>query len=168
MFLDVYHTNLNSDAHSEPLIAHNDADLSLVPTSLPTSIQTELLFSGTTLDGDDEMDGQATWGGGFFSASSLSSTFEVPPLETPEPAANTSDFAKLQMEQKRSKRREESGVCDLCNRWFSRKSDVKRHKNTAHAKEVHPCSLCNVVCSRSDALYRHIRDQHQSAYWGEE
>ncbi|KAH9055493.1 hypothetical protein EDB87DRAFT_1640552 [Lactarius vividus] len=79
-------------------------------------------------------------------------------LEGPMPS--TSNSTAGWGEPKKSRKKEESGVCAQCNQTFSRKSDVRRHENTAHGREVHACPLCNIICSRKDALQRHIRDQH--------
>ena len=73
---------------------------------------------------------------------------------------STNTSGSHRVEQRRRRRKEEGGWCDLCNRRFSRRSDVRRHKNTAHTKEVHACPQCHIICSRRDALQRHMRDQH--------
>jgi len=80
--------------------------------------------------------------------------------ESPPPTGSTGSSDPLQAVPRRQRKKEEGGSCDLCNRWFSRRSDIRRHKNTAHAKEVHACPQCHMICSRRDALQRHIRDQH--------
>ncbi|KAH9032669.1 hypothetical protein EDB85DRAFT_1954825 [Lactarius pseudohatsudake] len=79
-------------------------------------------------------------------------------LEGPMPSTSNSTVGRGG--PKKSRKREESGVCVQCNQTFSRKSDIRRHENTAHGREVHACPLCNIICSRKDALQRHIRDQH--------
>ncbi|KAH9170655.1 hypothetical protein EDB89DRAFT_1976918 [Lactarius sanguifluus] len=87
-------------------------------------------------------------------------SMRVRELQLEGPMPSTSNSTAGQGGPKKSRKREESGVCVQCNQTFSRKSDVRRHENTAHGREVHACPLCNIICSRKDALQRHIRDQH--------
>lgn len=130
----------------------------LIP--LPTPIQADVQLSLVAASGGggtgETEPHQATWGSeGIVDLSRRVSEIQ---LESTTPTG--SDSGMQQGEPRRTRKREESGVCDLCNRWFSRKSDVRRHKNTAHTKKVHACPQCPIVCSRKDALQRHIRDQH--------
>src|SRR5260221_1221763 len=74
--------------------------------------------------------------------------------ESPLPTSSSGSSESPQVAPRRERKREESGSCDLCNRWFSRRSDIRRHKNTAHAKEVHACPQCHIICSRRDTLRR--------------
>jgi hypothetical protein len=128
---------------------------SVIPTPLPNDVALSL-GGGPELQGNVDVDLQASWESD--GAIDLSTGLAEVQLENPEPSSGGS--GSQQGEQRRGRRKEESGTCDLCGRWFSRKSDVKRHKNTAHAKEVHACPRCNIVCCRKDALNRHIKDQH--------
>jgi len=136
------------------------------PTPLPASNDAALPLGWWESDlggSGGEASLQASWvgeeGGDFWAESSDVQT------ESPTPsggggADSTISSGSQQVEQRRRRRKEEGGSCDLCSRWFSRRSDIRRHKNTAHAKEVHACSQCHIICSRRDALQRHIRDQH--------
>ena len=101
---------------------------------------------------------QTTWVGEE-GVASLAGPFDAQ-AESPAPTSSSGSSDPLQVVPRRQRKKEEGGSCDLCNRWFSRRSDVRRHKNTAHAKEVHACPQCHMICSRRDALQRHIRDQH--------
>jgi len=130
---------------------------SVIPTPLPTSDDAALSSGwGSELQRNDDANLQANWESD--GAIDLSTGLVEVQLENPEPSSGGS--GSQQGEQRRGRRKEESGICDLCHHWFSRKSDVKRHKNTAHAKEVHACPQCRTTCSRKDALNRHIKDQH--------
>ncbi|KAI0246957.1 hypothetical protein BJV78DRAFT_86055 [Lactifluus subvellereus] len=176
LFLNTYTGNLppvayNFAAHGGPNLVH---DLRVgvpgssapavgqtptpIPLPLPTPIQADARLSLVAASGGTgETEPQATWNEGVVDLSRRVSEIQ---LESLAPAASGSDSGMQQAEQRRARKKEESGVCDLCNRWFSRRSDVRRHKNTAHAKKVHACPQCHIVCSRKDALQRHIRDQH--------
>jgi uncharacterized C2H2 Zn-finger protein len=126
----------------------------LVPTPLPVTSDTptQLAWWGSELVGTSEVNLQATWAGeeGLDFVEGHIDVQAESPVGTGSP----------QVEQRRQRKKEEPGWCDQCDRWFTRRSDVRRHKNTAHAKEVHACPQCHIICSRRDALQRHIRDQH--------
>ncbi|KAI0287302.1 hypothetical protein BC826DRAFT_972302 [Russula brevipes] len=108
---------------------------SVIPTPLPTSDDAALSSGwGPGLQRNDDANLQANW--------ESDGLVEVQ-LENPEPSSGGP--GSQQGEQRRGRRKEESGMCDLCHHWFSRKSDVKRHKNTAHAKEVHACPQCRIL-----------------------
>jgi len=137
----------------------------LVPTPLPASNQLDLSFGlGLELGGSvGEAYLPATSEGEEAAMDFSPAPFEVQFLST---ASSSSGSGSQRAEQRKPKKKEESGSCDKCHRSFSRKSDVRRHKNTAHnkdkdKKEGHGCPQCPVKCSRKDALLRHIRDQHQ-------
>lgn len=128
---------------------------SLPPTQLLAPDYATLSLNwGSELGGDDEANLRTTLGGEAVDSLTV-------PSEVQLESSQSGGSGARQVERRRSRRKEESGVCDLCNRSFSRMSDVRRHKKTAHAKEVHACSQCHIICSRRDALQRHMRDYHQ-------
>jgi uncharacterized Zn-finger protein len=89
--------------------------------------------------------------------------FEVQFLSAASPSSicgGDSSSGSQRGEKRKPKKKEESGSCDECHRSFSRRSDARRHKITAHKKEEYGCPQCPIKCSRKDALLRHIRDQH--------
>ena len=131
----------------------------LVPTPLPATNDAILPLEwwGSEFQGGGASL-QATWA----SEEGVESPVGPPDAqgESPPPTGGSGSFESLQAVPRRQRKKEEGGSCDLCNRWFSRRSDAKRHRNTAHTKEVHACPQCHTICSRRDALQRHIRDQH--------
>ena len=131
----------------------------LAPTPLPATNDATLPLEwwGPGFHGG-EASVQTTWVGEE-GVDSLGVPFDAQ-AESPPPTGSSGSPDPLQVVQRRQRKKEEGGSCDLCNRWFSRRSDVRRHKNTAHAKEVHACPQCHMICSRRDALQRHIRDRH--------
>ncbi len=136
---------------------------SLIPTQLPAPNQLDLsLGLGLELGGSGgEADRQATWVGEEAAMNFSTGPYEVQFLTTASSSSSSSGSGSQQVEQRKPKKKEESGSCDKCHRSFSRISDVRRHKNTAHKKiREHKCPLCHIICSRKDALLRHIRDQH--------
>lgn len=139
---------------SNPLVPGS----SLVPTPLPVANQLALsLGHGLELGGSGEVDPQATWEGEEDAMEFSTEPFEAQQLNT---ASSSNGSGSQWAEPRKPRKKEESGSCDVCSRSFSRRSDVRRHKNTAHGKEAHACPQCDVVCSRKDALRRHMRDQH--------
>lgn len=131
---------------------------SLIPTQLPDANQLDLsLMQELDLGGCSEADPQGTWEGEDDAMEFSTEPFEVQSLNT---ASSSSGSGTQRTEQRKPRKKEESGSCDVCSRSFSRRSDVRRHMNTAHGNEVHACPQCHIVCSRKDALRRHIRDQH--------
>jgi hypothetical protein len=148
---------------------------SLVPTQLPAPNRLELSQGrGFDFGGSGEADFQPTWVGEEAAMDFSMGLFEVQHINTASPssgsvsqqvqhisaAPSSSGSVSQQVGQRKPRKKEESGSCDVCNRSFSRRSDARRHMNTAHGTEVHACPQCNIVCSRSDALRRHMRDQH--------
>ncbi|KAH9973418.1 hypothetical protein BJV74DRAFT_990304 [Russula compacta] len=85
---------------------------------------------GSESGGNDEANLQTTFGG------EEAVDFSTGPSEVQLESSQSGGSGSRQVERRKSRRKEESGVCDLCNRSFSRLSDVKRHKKTAHEKEV--------------------------------
>ena len=140
----------------------------LAPIPLPTSGHLDLSFGlGLELGGNvGEAETQAISGGE--EAAMDFSPFEVQFLTTASPGGGSSSSSSggggssgpQRAEKRKPKKKEESGSCDECHRSFSRRSDVRRHKNTAHRNGAHGCPQCPIKCSRKDALLRHIRDQH--------
>ncbi len=124
---------------------------SFVPTPLPTAMGIGFLPLGES----PSEGGDANW-----QSSDLGLSMGIRELQLESPIPSTSNSAAGLGEPKKPRKKEESGVCAQCNQTFSRRSDVRRHENTAHGREVHACPLCNIICSRKDALQRHIRDQH--------
>ena len=52
--------------------------------------------------------------------------------------------------------------CSICDKIFSRKSDLKRHTDSVHAKKKpNKCSLCKFRCSEKSTLKRHIESVHE-------
>lgn len=131
----------------------------LDPTPLPAPNQLDLSFGlGHELGGSvGEADLQVTSEGEEAAMDFSPGPFEVQFLST---ASSSSGSGSQRAEQRKPKKKEESGSCDECHRSFSRRSDVRRHKNAAHKKEAYGCPQCPIKCSRKDALLRHIRDQH--------
>lgn len=137
----------------------------LVPTPLPASNQLDLSFGlGLELGGSvGEADLQATSEGEEAAMDFSPEPFELEFLSTASSSSSGgggSGSGSQRAEQRKPKKKEESGSCDECHRSFSRRSDVRRHKNTAHEDKAHECPQCSIKCSRNDALLRHIRDQH--------
>lgn len=136
----------------------------LAPAPLPTSGQLDLSFGlGLELGGNvGEAEIQAISEGE--EATMDFSPFEVQFLSTTSPGSSSSggggSSGPQRAEKRKPKKKEESGSCDECHRSFSRRSDVRRHKNTAHRNGAYRCPMCPIKCSRKDALLRHIRDQH--------
>lgn len=129
------------------------------PTPLPATNDAilPLAWWGSELQ-RGEANLQATWAGG--EGVDLPAGPSDVQSQSPLPTSKSGDPESPRVAPRRRRKREEGGSCDLCNRWFSRRSDVRRHKNTAHTKEVHACPQCHIICSRRDALQRHLRDQH--------
>lgn len=51
--------------------------------------------------------------------------------------------------------------CDICDRKFATKQDLKRHHMTVHSKETpHKCTECPEGFGRRDKLVKHMRDKH--------
>jgi len=149
-FLDMGAPDRGSSAltMATPLPASND-------TALPSAWwESDLGGSG------GEASLQAGWAGEEGVVESSDVQDESPAPSVGGGISRTSSSGSHHVEQRRRRRKEEGGWCNLCNRWFSRRSDIRRHKNTAHAKEVHACPQCHIICSRRDALQRHMRDQH--------
>ncbi|KAF8485747.1 hypothetical protein DFH94DRAFT_707730 [Russula ochroleuca] len=135
---------------------------SLVPTQLPAPNHVDLpLARGFEFVENSETNQQATWESEEALRGMHFST--VPPdVQHLSTASSSGGSGPQPAEQRRPRKKEESGSCDACKLSFSRRSDERRHKNTKHNKEVHACPQCHIVCSRRDALRRHMRDQHQS------
>lgn len=51
-------------------------------------------------------------------------------------------------------------TCDICNKSFSRKDALRRHKETVHSNQFFVCPICNQTISRKDLLDRHIKNFH--------
>ena len=137
----------------------------MVPTPIPASNQFDLSFGlGLELGGSvGEADLHATSEGEEAAMNFSPGPFDVQFLSTESTSSSgggSSSSGSRRREQKKPKKKEESGWCDECHRSFSRRSDVRRHKITAHIKEAYGCPRCPIKCSRKDALLRHIRDQH--------
>lgn len=130
---------------------------SYVPTPLQTTMGTGLLLPGEL----QRQGGDANWMSSWESHEvDVDLSMQVQQLQLESPTPSTSNYAERLGMPNKSKKKEESGVCGQCGQTFSRKSDARRHENTAHGREVHACPMCNRICSRKDALQRHIRDQH--------
>lgn len=134
----------------------------LAPTPLPVSDQLDLSFGlGLELGGSvGEADLQASSEGEEAVMDFSPGPSEVQFLSTAS-SSSCSGSGSQRAERRKPKKKEESGSCDKCHRSFSRRSDARRHKNTAHYNEEHQCPQCFIKCSRKDALLRHIRDQHR-------
>ena len=138
----------------------------LVPTPLPASDQLDLSFGlGFEVGGSvGESDLQSTSEGEEAAMDFSPEPFEVQILSTASSSGSNGGGASSpgsqRAGQRKPKKKEESGSCDECHRSFSRRSDVRRHKNTAHKGEAYRCPQCPIKCSRKDALQRHVRDQH--------
>lgn len=131
---------------------------SFVPTSLQTTMGTGLLPPGEP----PRQGGDANWMSSWESDEvDVGLSMQVQQLQLESSTPSTSNYAAGLGIPKKSKKKEESGVCGECGQTFSRKSDARRHENTAHKREVHACPMCNTICGRRDALQRHIRDKHQ-------
>jgi len=134
-----------------------EAGWGLVPTPLPGTNDVSLSLGWEfSLGESGEANLQRTWEG----EGTATSSTALSEVQYESATSSGSVFGSQQAEKRRSRKREEGGYCDVCNRQFSRTSDIRRHKKTTHTKEVHACSQCNIICSRRDALQRHIRDQH--------
>ncbi|KAI9454695.1 hypothetical protein F5148DRAFT_416654 [Russula earlei] len=134
-----------------------EAGWNLVPTQLPGPNDVPLSLGwGFDLGDSSVVDVQGTWEG----EGSVVSSTRPSKVQLEIPTASGNGVESRRGGQRRHRKKEEGGFCDVCNRPFSRTSDIRRHKKTTHTKEVHACSQCNIVCSRRDALQRHIRDQH--------
>ncbi|KAG0277412.1 hypothetical protein BGZ96_002880, partial [Linnemannia gamsii] len=48
-------------------------------------------------------------------------------------------------------------ACDVCNKTFTRPSDMERHKDTSHDNKKCPCEHCGRLLSRADGLLSHQR-----------
>ncbi len=130
---------------------------SFVPTPLPTAMGIGFLPLGESPSEGGDANWQSSWES---EEVDLGLSMGIRELQLESPIPSTSNSAAGLGEPKKPRKKEESGVCAQCNQTFSRRSDVRRHENTAHGREVHACPLCNIICSRKDALQRHIRDQH--------
>lgn len=138
----------------------------LVPTPLPASDQLDLSLglSHELVGSVGEAGLQVTSEGGEAPMNFFPVPFEVQFLSTASSSgggsSSSSGSGPQRAEQRKPKKKEESGSCDKCHRSFSRRSDVRRHKKTAHKGEEFKCPQCLLKCSRKDAVLRHIRDQH--------
>jgi uncharacterized Zn-finger protein len=142
--------------------AYQESNASAIhPSFIPTPLQTTM-GTGFLPPGEPPSEGSgANWMSSWESHEvdgGLSMRVQQLQLESPTPS--TSNHAAGLGVPNKPKKKEESGVCAHCGQQFSRKSDARRHENTAHGREVHACPMCNIICSRKDALQRHIRDQH--------
>lgn len=48
-------------------------------------------------------------------------------------------------------------ACDVCDKTFTRPSDMERHKETSHDNKKCPCEHCGRLLSRADGLLSHQR-----------
>jgi len=147
---------LNRETYGEPGDAQNLGYLgSSVPATHPSFLPTPI---GELSLGETPSEGGATnWQSNEEADVGLSTRVHELQLESPTPS--TSNLA-AGLGKKKSRKKEEGGVCGQCDKKFSRKSDVKRHEETVHGGEGYICELCNTPCCRKDALQRHMRDQH--------
>ncbi|KAJ8322873.1 hypothetical protein O5D80_008399 [Batrachochytrium dendrobatidis] len=67
------------------------------------------------------------------------------------------DWAQFQLHSKTHKA-EKCHICEHCNRGFTRRQDLKRHKLT-HFQLIKPfqCTQCGTTFTRNDALQRHLK-----------
>ena len=58
----------------------------------------------------------------------------------------------------------QENICDICERSFSTKSNLKRHQETKHTERdpnsCFKCKNCEKVFERKDNLIRHERTEH--------
>ena len=145
----------HSMAYLEPIVA------AIHPSFVPTPLQAAMGTGFLPLGEPPREGGNANWLSNWESENvDMDLSMRVQGLQLESPMSSTSNSAAGLGEPKKPRKREEGGVCGQCSQTFSRKSDIRRHKNTAHGTEVHACPQCNIICSRKDALQRHIRDQH--------
>ena len=52
-------------------------------------------------------------------------------------------------------------VCDICEKQFSQKTNLARHKKAVHGVRSFNCERCGVAFNRNDALKRHMKKHSQ-------
>ncbi|KAI8923729.1 hypothetical protein BC831DRAFT_469710 [Entophlyctis helioformis] len=98
------------------------------------------------------------------SSSSLSAAVEIPPCPAGETSWKCScgqvfeDWPLFYVHNNTHKAEEKTHICEHCNRGFTRRQDLKRHKLT-HFQLFKPfeCKNCGTTFTRNDALHRHIK-----------
>jgi len=174
MFLDVDNVSFEQMVNTETYevqgethsLGYQESNASAShPSFVPTPLQTTMGTGFFSLCEQPSEGGSANWGSSISESDEVDVdlSMRVQKLQLGSSTLSTSDSAAGFGVQKKPRKREEGGVCAQCNQTFSRKSDAKRHENTAHRREVHACPMCNSICGRRDALRRHIRDQHQTS-----
>ena len=57
---------------------------------------------------------------------------------------------------------EKSEICNICNKAFDRKSNLRKHMETIHeGKRPHLCTICGADFSQQQHLKRHIESIHR-------
>ena len=51
--------------------------------------------------------------------------------------------------------------CDLCNKCFDEKRNLRRHKNKVHGEKKHKCETCGKAFSSTTELKRHVNSVHE-------
>ena len=51
-------------------------------------------------------------------------------------------------------------ICYICQKSFTRKHGLSRHKRTVHDKQLKQCNHCHKVYSRNNILLKHIETEH--------
>ena len=51
--------------------------------------------------------------------------------------------------------------CDICEKHFTQKEDLRRHKDSVHEDKKYRCDICDKQFTQTDGLRRHNHSVHE-------